>query len=149
MLGVDIVFQVGWAGRVNYWFWKLNNWTFKNCHKNLLCCDTEEVHYQTKQMLQIKVVRGVAWSSGQHRSMLLQGLRVHIQAIPSFFAVVTATMLRWQPKRFNYGSGTPQARHVGPEWRREWGNKMDWPAGESGMKNMQKEDGSLRKRLNG
>ena len=56
---------------------------------------------------------GVAWSSGQHRSLPLQRSRVHIPAIPSFFAVVIATMLRWQLKRFNYGSGTPQARRGG------------------------------------
>ena len=68
---------------------------------------------------------GVAWSSGQYRSLPLQGSRVHIPAIPSFFAAVTAMMLRWQPKQFNYGSGTPQARRVGPKQRREQGNKMN------------------------
>ena len=40
---------------------------------------------------------GVAWSSSQHRSLPLQGSRVWISAFPSFFAVVTATMLSWQP----------------------------------------------------
>ena len=67
---------------------------------------------------------GMEWSSGQHRSLPLQGWRVHIPAIPSFFALVTATMLHWQPKRFNYGSGKPEARRVGPERRREGRNKL-------------------------
>ena len=81
----------------------------------------------------INLGRGVAWSSGQRRSLPLQGSRVQISALLSLFAVVTATMLRWQPKEFNYGSGTPQARRVGPERRRERRRKREGPAGESGM----------------
>ena len=80
----------------------------------------------------------MAWSSGQRRSLPLQGSRVRISALPSFFAVVTAMMLRWQPKRFNYGSGTPQARRVGPEQRRERQNKMDSSAGKSGTEHAER-----------
>ena len=68
---------------------------------------------------------GVAWSSGQHRSLPLQGSRVHIPALPSFFAVVTATMLRWQPKQFNYGSGTPQSKKCGA-WMKAGAAKTRW-----------------------
>ena len=54
-----------------------------------------------------------------------KGRGFHIPVLPSFFAVVTATMLRWHPKRFKYGSWTPQSKMCGA-WTKAGAAKTRW-----------------------
>ena len=44
-----------------------------------------------QQITNFDMIGGVAWSNGQCRSLLLQGLVAHIPEILYFFVVVTAT----------------------------------------------------------
>ena len=83
----------------------------------------------------------MAWSSGQHRSLPLQGLWVHIPALPSFFA--TVRRFNYETKReddecdrFNYETAS------GRRERRERRWKLEGPAGERGMATRKARDGS-------
>ena len=59
---------------------------------------TKRQNFEKVNVLLVLKNSGASWSSGIIHHPRRQGSKVRIPALPSFFAVVTAMMLRWQPQ---------------------------------------------------